>query len=59
MLIQIPEISSSKGLNTEAVANLQTLIADFYDELSATLQERLGPSLQRQKYVLVEFVCRA
>jgi hypothetical protein len=51
-------ISTGGETEEEAMANLQTLIADFYDELSATPQEKLGPSLQRQKHVLVEFVCR-
>ncbi|MHC4406628.1 MAG: hypothetical protein ACYTG0_43950 [Planctomycetota bacterium] len=51
-------ISTGGDTQQEAVANLQSLIADFYDELTATPQEALGPSLQRQKHVLVEFVCQ-
>ena len=50
----------STGGDTEqaAIANLQDLIADFYDDLAATPDDKLGPSLQRQKLVLVEFLCR-
>lgn len=51
-------ISTGGDTQQEAVANLQSLIADFYDELAATPQEELGPSLQRQKHVLAEFVCQ-
>jgi hypothetical protein len=51
-------ISTGGDTEQEAVANLQTLIADFYDELAATPDKQLGPSLQRQKFVLGEFVCR-
>ena len=51
-------ISTGGDTEHEAVANLQTLIADFYDELVATPDRQLGLSLQRQKLVLGEFVCR-
>lgn len=51
-------ISTGGENQQEAVANLQSLIADFYDELAATPSAELGPSLQRQKYVLTEFVCQ-
>ncbi len=51
-------ISTGGDTEQEAVANLQNLIADFYDELAATPDGQLGPSLQRQKLVLMEFVCR-
>jgi hypothetical protein len=51
-------ISTGGDTEQEAVANLQSLIADFYDDLVATPDEELGPSLRRQKLVLVEFVCR-
>ncbi len=51
-------ISTGGDNQQEAVANLQSLIADFYDELAATPVEKLGPSLQRQKHVLAEFVCQ-
>lgn len=51
-------ISTGGDTGQEAVANLQNLIADFYDELVATPDGQLGPSLQRQKLILLEFVCR-
>ena len=51
-------ISTGGDTEQEAVANLQSLIADFYDDLVATPDEKLGPSLRRQKLVLVEFLCR-
>jgi len=51
-------ISIGGDTQQETVANLQSLIADFYDDLVETPVESLGPSLQRQKHVLVEFVCR-
>ena len=51
-------ISTGGDNQQEAVANLQSLIADFYDELTATPCAELGPSLQRQKHVLAEFVCQ-
>jgi len=51
-------ISTGGDNQQEAVANLQSLIADFYDELAAKPLEKLGPSLQRQKRVLAEFVCQ-
>jgi len=51
-------ISTGGDTQQEAVANLQSLIADFYDELATTSREELGPSLQRQKHVLAEFVCQ-
>jgi hypothetical protein len=51
-------ISTGGETQQEAVTNLQDLIADFYDELATMRQEELGPSLQRQKLILVEFVCR-
>jgi hypothetical protein len=51
-------ISTGGDTEQEAVANLQSLIADFYDDLVATPDEKLGPSLRRQKLVLVEFVCQ-
>ena len=51
-------ISTGGDTQQEAVTNLQSLIADFYDELAATPREELGSSLQRQKHVLAEFVCQ-
>ena len=51
-------ISTGGDTEQEAIANLQSLIADFYDDLAATPDEKLGPSLRRQKLVLVEFLCR-
>ena len=51
-------ISTGGDTQQEAVANLQSLIADFCDELTATPQTELGPSLQRQKRVLAEFICQ-
>jgi hypothetical protein len=51
-------ISTGGDSQQEAVANLQSLIADFYDELATMPLEELGPSLRRQKHVLMEFVCR-
>ena len=51
-------ISTGGDTQQEAVANLQSLIADFYDELATTPLEKLGPSLQRRKHVLMEFVCQ-
>jgi len=51
-------ISTGGDSQEEAVANLQSLIADFYDELATMPLEELGPSLEKQKHVLMEFVCR-
>jgi len=51
-------ISAGGDNQQEAVANLQSLIADFYDELAATPWAELGSSLQRQRHVLAEFVCQ-
>ena len=50
-------ISTGGDTEQEAAANLQSLIADFYDDLVVTPNEKLGPSLRRQKLVLVEFLC--
>jgi hypothetical protein len=51
-------ISTGGETEQEAVANLQTLIADFYDDLAAIPNEKLSTSSRRQKLVLVEFLCR-
>jgi hypothetical protein len=51
-------ISTGGDTEQEAVSNLQSLIADFYDDLVTTPDEELGPSLRKQKLVLVEFLCR-
>jgi hypothetical protein len=51
-------ISTGGDTHQEAVANLQSLMADLYDELATTPLAELGPCLQRQKHVLTEFVCR-
>ena len=42
----------------EAVASLQSLIADFFDDLSVAPDDTLGPAMLRTKRVLVETVCR-
>lgn len=51
-------ISTGGDSEQEAIFNLQTLVADFFDGLSVTPDEQLGPALQRQKRVLTESVCR-
>jgi hypothetical protein len=51
-------ISTGGDTREGACASLQSLIAEFYDDLATSRQEQLGPSLQRRKHVLMEFVCR-
>ena len=52
------EANISTGGETEekAIANLQSLITDFYDDLVNVPDIQLGPSLQKTKNVLMEYI---
>ncbi len=51
-------ISTGGGTEQEAVDNLQSLIADFFNDLELAKDDELGPSMIKQRQVLLESVCR-
>ena len=51
-------ISASGESPEEAVDSLQSLIADFFEDLDATDPSRLGPGPRKQIAVLREHLCR-
>lgn len=51
-------ISAGGDTLEDAICNLQSLIADVFDMHAQSRIEQLGPSMRRQRAVLMEFVCR-
>jgi len=51
-------ISAAGCTEQEAIANLQSLVVDFFVELERHKDSELGRSMKRQKTVLAEVVCR-
>jgi hypothetical protein len=51
-------ISTGGDSVEDAVANLQSLIADYFDDLSVMPDDSLGPAMLRTKRALAETVCR-
>jgi hypothetical protein len=52
-------ISCGAASIQEAVSDLQSLIADFFDDLEQEPDDKLAPAMLRTKKVLLEIVCRS